>query len=102
MAADANIRMCNASAKIVFEIPDGGFANVPLTANGFGTVTPGASVHVTLAQGYSTMGRQELIRMKSAGELAKLTFTADPEVHVRVVGTSVFARKAQGSVLLFR
>lgn len=102
VVADANIRMRNASAKIVFVIPDGGFANVPLTANGFGTVAAGASVHVSLAKGYDSTERNELIRVKSAGELAKLTFTVDPDVYVRVVGTSVYAGKSRGTVLILR
>ena len=102
VAADANIRMRNASAKIVFVIPDGGFANVPLTANGFETVAAGASVHVSLAEGYDSTERNELIRVKSAGELAKLTFTVDPDVYVHVVGTSVYAGKCRGTVLILR
>ena len=100
-----NVRMKNATARIEFEIPATGFADVPLSANGFSDTVEGASIVVRADRNWPAGSRQVLVRSVSAlgGELANLRLLSEnKKIRVRCIGNEIVASNVAGLVVLVR
>ena len=61
--ADGEVRIRNASAKIVFQIPAEGFAETPLVVRNFAEVAQGASIVVEAAEDWPYGAKQTLVEL---------------------------------------
>ena len=105
--ASGNVRIRNASAKIVFHVPSEGFAETPFVMNDFETVTQGATIEVTADKNWPGGSRQTLVERANGGSFGtavrNLTIVCNDD-RLRVVRTddSIYVRKIGGLVITFR
>ena len=105
--ADGEVRIRNASAKVVFQIPAEGFAETPLVVRNFAEVAQGASIVVEAAEDWPYGAKQTLVELASgqtfsaaANNLA-VTCT-DDRLCVRRTENSIYVHKPNGTMMIFR
>ena len=105
-AAD-QMRIRNASAKVVFQIPAEGFAETPLVVKNFAEVTPGASIVVEAAEDWPFGAKQTLVELASgqtfsaaANNLA--VACTDDRLCVRRSTNRIYVYKPNGTMMIFR
>ena len=105
--SDDQVRIRNASAKIVFQIPAESFAETPLVVKNFADVTQGASIVVEAAEDWPYGAKQTLVELASgqtfsaaANNLA-VTCT-DDRLCVRRTENSIYVHKPNGTMMIIR
>ncbi len=104
---DDQVRIRNASAKVVFQIPAEGFAETPLVAKNFAEVTPGASIVVEAAEDWPYGAKQTLVELASGqtfnAAANNLAITCnDDRLCVRRTANSIYVHKPNGTMMIFR
>ena len=105
--ADGGVRIRNASAKIVFQIPAEGFAETPLVVKNFAEVTPGASIVVEAAEDWPYGAKQTLVELangqtfNAAADNLAIT-CADDRLSVRRTANSIYVHKPNGTMMIIR
>ena len=105
--ADDQVRIRNASAKIVFQIPAEGFAETPLVVKNFSEVTQGASIVVDAAEDWPYGAKQTLVELASGQTFSaaanNLAVTcADDRLCVRRSTNRIYVYKPNGTMMIFR
>jgi hypothetical protein len=105
--ADDQVRIRNASAKIVFQIPAEGFAETPLVVKNFADVTQGASIVVEAAEDWPYGAKQTLVELASgqtfSAAVNNLAVTStDDRLCVRRSTNSIYVYKPNGTMMIFR
>ena len=105
--ADGEVRIRNASAKIVFQIPAEGFAETPLVVRNFAEVAQGASIVVEAAEDWPYGAKQTLVELVNgqtfnavANNLA--VACTDDRLCVRRTANSIYVHKPNGTMMIFR
>lgn len=104
---DDQVRIRNASAKVVFQIPAEGFAETPLVAKNFAEVTPGASMVVEAAEDWSFGAKQTLVELANGqtfnAAINNLAIACtDDRLCVRRTANSIYVHKPNGTMMIFR
>ena len=105
--ADGGVRIRNASAKIVFQIPAEGFAETPLVVKNFAEVTPGASIVVDAAEDWPYGAKQTLVELANGqtfnAAIDNLAITCtDDRLCVRRTANSIYVYKPNGTMMIIR
>ena len=106
-SVDDQVRIRNASAKVVFQIPAEGFAETPLVVKNFAEVTPGASIVVEAAKDWPFGAKQTLVELangqtfNAAADNLAITCT-DDRLCVRRTANSIYVHKPNGTMMIFR
>ncbi len=105
--AAEQVRIRNASAKIVFQIPAEGFAETPLVVKNFAEVTQGASIVVEAAEDWPYGAKQTLVELASGQTFSaaanNLAVTCnDDRLCVRRSTNRIYVHKPNGTIIVFK